>query len=328
MSQRGRSLLLAGLVAGAATAFVLYRNHQAHRWMEWSGTVEARSINVGSRQGGRVKEVLAREGDLVKASQELIILEPGDLEGQRLQAEGQLEQVEANLAKLAYPGASARGEEIAGARARLQVETVAVQKATRDLSRARKLFKGGAATQTDHDDSRSTLRNAAAQRDALRAQLEQLMISTPSDVKAAQGQVDAAKGRLQQLEAMFAELTVRTPLDARVETLDLRPGDILPPNATAAKLLEPDQLYVRIYVPETMLAFIHPGQELSVYVDSFPERAFKAVVESISSQGEFTPRNLQTADERADQVFAARLSLREGQALLRAGMAAITRVSR
>jgi len=131
-----------------------------------------------------------------------------------------------------------------------------------------------------------------------------------------------------QIQVQLDELTIRAPRDARVETLDLRPGDILQPNAVAAKLLEADQLYIRIYVPETQLAFVHPGQELPLYVDSFPGRAFRATVESVSSQGEFTPRNLQTADERADQVFAARLRLEEGREQLRAGMAAIARVPR
>jgi multidrug resistance efflux pump len=127
---------------------------------------------------------------------------------------------------------------------------------------------------------------------------------------------------------MIDELTIRAPRASRVESLDLRPGDILGPNATAATLVEDDQLYVRIYVPETQIGHIHPDQEVPVNVDSFPRRTFKGVVEHINSVGEYSPRNLQTADERADQVFATRIGLREGRDELRAGMAAFIHVAK
>jgi multidrug resistance efflux pump len=113
-----------------------------------------------------------------------------------------------------------------------------------------------------------------------------------------------------------------------VEALDLRPGDILAPNAPAARLLEPSELYVRIYVPETQIGHVHPGMEVPITVDSFKGRSFRGRVESIASEGEFTPRNLQTADERADQVFATRVRIEEGADVLRAGMAAFVQAAR
>jgi HlyD family secretion protein len=124
------------------------------------------------------------------------------------------------------------------------------------------------------------------------------------------------------------ELSIRAPRDARVETLDLRPGDILGASAPAAVLLEDDQLYVRIYVPETRIGMLKLGARVPVTVDSFPGRSFQGEVEHINTVGEYSPRNLQTADERADQVFAARVGLREGKDDLRAGMAAFIQVPR
>jgi multidrug resistance efflux pump len=111
-----------------------------------------------------------------------------------------------------------------------------------------------------------------------------------------------------------------------VEVLDLRPGDILAANAPAARLLEPAELYVRIYVPETQIGHVQPGLEVPITVDSFPGRSFAGRVESVAHQGEFTPRNLQTADERADQLFATRVRIEQGADVLRAGMAASIRV--
>src|SRR6185295_10451160 len=83
--------------------------------------------------------------------------------------------------------------------------------------------------------------------------------SRTEDIKAARAGVDAAQGRLDQVKITLDELTIKTPRASRVESLDLRPGDILAPNASAATLLEEDQLYVRIYVPETLIGKIKVG---------------------------------------------------------------------
>src|SRR5262249_36815191 len=151
-----------------------------------------------------------------------------------------------------------------------------LEKAKLDAERTKKLLAGGAATQADADNADTALKNANAQRDAASHQLDELKNgarrediaqaaarateaqaqsklvqagSRVEDIAAAQAQVDAARGKLDQINVMIDELTIRSPRPSRVETLDLRPGDILAPNAAAATLLEEDQLYVRIYVP-------------------------------------------------------------------------------
>jgi multidrug resistance efflux pump len=323
-----RRIVLAVVIL-AAVGYAVFRVRAARAPFEWSGTVEARTVEVGSRVGGRIQSVLAAEGQDVQARQPLLVLEPGDLPAQRLQAEGQLQQAQAALERVASQSLpTARRAEIAAAEARLQAAEAQRDKAKLDRDRLQTLFAGGASTKADLDNADLALRDVTAQASAQRAALDQLLQGTPQDVKAADGQVAVAKGRLQQIDVMLAELTVRAPMHARVESLDLRPGDILAPNATAAKLLEPDQLYVRIYVPETELGHVRLGQEVPVYVDSFRGRAFKGVVEYIASEGEFSPRNLQTADERADQVFASKVRIQEGRDVLRAGMAAFIRVPR
>ncbi len=375
-SRSARRFLPLVLVAALGCAYGGYRAWQASRPYEWSGTVEARTISVGSRTGGRVKQVLAHEGEQVKAGQGLVVLETGDLDAQRLMAQGQLDQAQANLDKLkkgarpeeieqakaraenataalAESKAGARSEQIAAAQARLVAAEVAAEKAQIDADRARKLFAASAISQAEVDTADAQVRGARAQREALKQALDELKNgvrreelqqvsaradeakasarlvlagSRVEDIRAAEGQVEAAKGRLDSILVMIDELTIRSPGAARIEALDLRPGDIVAPNATAATLLEDDQLYVRIYVPETRIGRLHLGDEVPVSVDSFPKRAFKGKVEHINMVGEYSPRNLQTADERADQVFATRIGLLEGKDDLRAGMAAFIRV--
>jgi multidrug resistance efflux pump len=353
-----------------------YRLYLARKPYEWSGTVEARTINVGSRAGGRIARVLVREGDPVGPGQAIVELEPGDWPAQLVQAQAQQKSAEAVLDKLkkgARPEeldqararaltakaaldqalAGSRPEQVEAAEARLAAQEIAVQKAKLDADRMHKLDSSGAAVPADIDNADMSLRAALAQRDAMKGQLDELkngsrreevaqarareMEQTASvklvvagtrseDITVAEAEVEAAKGRVQQIQTMLDELTVRAPLASRVEALDLRPGDILAPNVTAAVLLEEKELYVRIYVPETLLGRIRIGQAVPVSVDSFADRSFKGVVRHINDVGEYSPRNLQTADERADQVFATRIELEEGFDDLRAGMAAFIKV--
>jgi multidrug resistance efflux pump len=370
---RQNSLIVAALLALSYGGYRVYLERKPY---EWSGTVEARTISVGSRVGGRVKEVLVREGDAVQAGQVLLTFEPGDYPAQLLQAKAQLAQYEANLEKLkqgarpeelaeararamtakaalAQAVAGSRPEEVAAAEARLAVQAVAVDKAKLNAERVHALDKSGATARVDVDNAEMELKGAIALRDALQHQVDQLKNGSRrtevaqaqaremeqaasvklvaagtrvEDLNAARAQVDGAQGRVEQVQVMIDELSVKTPVPARIETLDLRPGDILSPNATAAVLLEEKQLFVRIYVPETSIGRVKLGQTVPVSVDSFPDQSFQGVVEHINGVGEYSPRNLQTADERADQVFATRVGLRNGFDQLRAGMAAFIRV--
>jgi multidrug resistance efflux pump len=107
--------------------------------------------------------------------------------------------------------------------------------------------------------------------------------------------------------------------------MDIRPGDLLPANATLAKLLEADQLYVMVYVPETEIGLVHIGDTAEVSVDSFPNTTFPARVEQIRQQAEFLPRNVQTTEERVHQVTGVKLRVDNSSSLLRAGVNAAVR---
>jgi multidrug resistance efflux pump len=333
----GKHIAAAVVAAAAYGGYTVYQHRQPY---EWSGTVEAKMISVGSRTGGRVKDVLVREGDHVEPGQPLIILEAGDLEAQKIVAEAELESAQAEFDKITH---GARLEEIEAARARLATARAALAQAgtlasaqSSDLARQRALYQAGGISKAEFEKLQASTGAAgaeAAQAAARVREAEAAMAlakggAREEDVRAAEAALKAKRGKLKQIEGMISELTIVAPRAARVETILVRPGDILPANGIAGQLLEDGQLYVRIYVPETLIGRIKIGEEVPVTVDSFPDRSFKGVIEHINTVGEYTPRNLSTIDERADEVFAARVGLREGENELRAGMAASIRVQK
>jgi multidrug resistance efflux pump len=142
------------------------------------------------------------------------------------------------------------------------------------------------------------------------------------EIAAARAEVTLAEGQLKEAEARWAEREVRSPAAAVVETLDLRPGDLLAANSPVAQLLESDQLYLMVYVPETQIGAVSIGSQAHISVDTYPNEIFAARVEQIRQQSEFLPRNVQTKEERVHQVIGVRLRVENREDKLRAGVSA------
>jgi HlyD family secretion protein len=107
-----------------------------------------------------------------------------------------------------------------------------------------------------------------------------------------------------------------------VEVLAIRPGDILAPNQPVARVLRADDLWVKAYVPATELGKVKLNQAVEVTIDSHPGRRFAGTVAQIATVSEFTPRNVQSVDERANQVFAVRVRVSDAEGIFKSGMAA------
>lgn len=311
-----------------------------------SGVLEARNINVGSKVGGRVSEVLAHEGDHVEAGQLLVKFEDSELEAQVIQARGRYEQ-----SKAAYEKAvrGARPEDIEEAKAQENAQSNQVNQAQSQVESARAnyinaekeyrrikdLAAAAVASRQQLDTAEMTYNAAQAQlaaaehavhvaqgqATAARA-VERRTVrgNRPEDIAMAKAEMVATEGELKMAETRYAEREVKSPAAAYVEVLDIRPGDLLQPNAPIAKLLEADQLYVIVYVPQTEIGHVRIGQKAEIRVDTFGKRPFNAAVEQIRQQAEFLPRNVQTKEEREHQVIGVKLRVENQKGELRAGI--------
>lgn len=320
------------------------------------GRVMAVHVNEGERvQVGQVlvelepfdrREWLAEaQADLSAKQAALALLQSGYRDEEIAQAAARVRQLEATLALLV---AGPRSQEIEVARAELEQNRSRLSLAETTHRRVRESFDRKAATPAEMDEAEDNLRiaragvTAAEQRlreleegtraeeiERARAQLDEARAAhallaagfREEQVREAVAAVDAAMARVAAIEQQVAELKIVAPIDATVEALDLDPGDLVAPDAPVMSLMDTRDLWVRAYVPENRLN-LRPGQPLAVTVDSFPDRTFRGHVTFISRQGEFTPSNIQTPEERSQQVFRIRVQLDEGHDVLRPGMAA------
>ncbi|MGH9443357.1 MAG: HlyD family secretion protein [Thermoanaerobaculia bacterium] len=299
-------IVLAAAAVVAVGAFALFWKGQRSPELVLSGTVEARDVDVGSLVGGRVETVHVDEGALVRAGQPIVTLEPDLLDRQIREQEARVGSARANLAK-ALNGP--RREETERAR-------VEWRNAEKERQRQDALLRQGLAPQQQYDNA------AAAARMARQSYDELARGNRPEDIAAAHAGLAEQEGQLAFLQRQKEELVVRAPADGVVATMDMRPGDLVAPNQAVATLLEPGEIWVRVYVPEPQLGLVKLNEPAAISVDTFPRRTFPGKVVEIRQRSEYTPRNVQTLEQRGDQVFGVKVAI-DPAPELKPGMAAI-----
>jgi multidrug resistance efflux pump len=221
---------------------------------------------------------------------------------------------------------------------------------TRDeYERARRLLEGGASGRADFDTARANYDRAQKRYETARARHDwmqkgprpeeideaeaewkqadanhRLVLAGPrsEDLAAAEARVAEAEARVDELKANLREAEVRAPEPALVEVVAVRKGDLVAANQPVLRVLRTRDLWVKVYVPETELGRVLLHQKVEVTVDSPRERRFQGEVTHIAAESEFTPRNVQSVDERRHQVFGARVRVDDPQGVFKAGMAA------
>jgi HlyD family secretion protein len=354
-----KRIIILVLLAAVVTATALYAGwFRRDTALQGSGTVEARNIRVGSKVGGRIDKVLVREGDSVEPGQVLITFDDRELQAALEQSRANAEKAQRGyrpeeIAEARAGAAQAkadyelrkngyRQEDIDAAKADLDRANADEVRTHLDFDRYDALAKKDLVSKQQRDTAEANSKVALAQQQSAQRKLEELQRGyRPEEIASAEARYLQAQATLEKLErgnrredvelakaayaydqARYRERQVIAPAAAVVEVLDVRPGDLIAPNTPVATLLERDQIYVRIYVPETEIGRVRLGQKAEVRVDSFPNQVFDGAVEQINQQAEFLPRNVQTREERVNQVFGVKIRIDNASGRVLAGMAA------
>jgi multidrug resistance efflux pump len=308
--KRKRVVLAVVVVLAAASALGWWLgSRRREKPLLLSGAIEARDVEVGSLLGGRVSKILIDEGAGVAAGQPILEFETDLIDLQIAQQRARIAQAQANVTK-ALRGP--RVEEIRSARAQ-------AENAERERERWKALVEKGVAPQQQYDAAATQAKTA---REAL---LELERGTRPEDIAAAKATLEAEERQLGYLERQRAESVVKAPVAGVIESMELRPGDLVAPNQPVARMLEPSQIWVRVYVPEPQLGRVRVGQQARITVDTYPDREFSGKVVEIRTQSEYTPRNVQTLDQRMDQVFGVKVAI-DPTPELKPGMATTVRL--
>jgi HlyD family secretion protein len=311
------------LIAAAAIAVWLWRRHLTPppSNLTASGTVEATESRLGFQYPGRIASIAVREGEAVRVGEVLARLDRDELDARHRQAMAQLEAAESILREMEN---GSQREEIAQAAAALQAANERLADTKRDLDRSRTLYHGGAISEEAYQKAATAEHVAETQVSQAGDQLA-LVRKGPRKEKidAQKAQVEQARANLRASEAALANADIVAPINGVVTVRHHEPNEIVAAGEPVLTLMNPADRWVRIYVPEDRIGAVHLGTPASISTDTDRNRRYSGQVIYISPEAEFTPKSVQTSEERVRLVYAVKVSIESDSKLqLKPGMPA------
>jgi len=285
-----------------------------------TGTIESRTARISPRVSGRVLQVLVEEGQAVKPGQLLVELDHEYLDLQLRQAEAAVAAARAQLELLRR---GARSEDISQAEQQLKQAEINLEQARNDAGRFRRLYEQGSITQKQKEEAETRLALAEAQYNQAREALKKLKsLARPEEIEAAEARLRQAEAAADLFKKNIEDSRVVCPVEGVVTEKAVEPGELVNPGTTLVTISTLDPVYLWVYVTAGELGRVRLGGRAEVTIDSFPGKIFEGRVVYLSPEAEFTPKNIQTREDRVKLVFAVKIELPNPEGQLKPGLPA------
>lgn len=248
-----------------------------------NGRLEADEIDIDTKFAGRIASLLADEGDVVKAGQVVAVMDTQDLQASLqkaaalvLQAQRTIDENEANLV----------------------LQKTQVLLAKQELDRARALVPKGFETREVLDQRQQQMDGAVAAENATIAKIEEAKFA-----------LEAAKHDVQLYQVDIADNSLVAPRDGRIQYRVANVGEVLPAGGKVFTIIDTAYVYMDIYLPALDSGRVRPNSEARIVLDAYPTHPIPSHVVFIASQAQFTPKDVETKDERDTLMFRVRLRI-------------------
>lgn len=278
-------LAAAALAAVAALIWIIFGgpSDPPDGFAKTNGRIEAERVDIASKFAGRLKTVLVKEGDLVKAGQVLAELDTAELQAQLKEAEASKVQAEQQLAQ-AIALVAQRNSEL----------TLASLQLDRSLD-----LVGKGVTSQEIVDQRQSAKHTA----------EAAVNSANAEVAVAKAAIEAAQARINRLTVDIEDCALKSPRNGRVEYRLALPGEVLAAGGRVLTVLDLTDVYMTVFFPTSEAGRLRIGSEARVIFDAAPQYVVPATVTFVASEAQFTPKYVETKVEREKLMFRVKLSL-------------------
>ena len=264
-----------------------------------NGRLEAQEIYVSTKFPGRIKDVLFDEGDTVEAGQVVARMDTEALEAQLREAEAQVTSAQ-----------DSRNVALA----QVRVKQAAYDYAAKQYARSKELVGKGAVSQQEAEIDNARMLASHAEVDGAKVQVTQTLSA-----------IDAAKASADRLRVNINEAVLVSPIRARVETRLAEPGEVLASGGRVFSLNDLSNVYMYVYLPESVTGKVPLGSEARIVLDAAPQYPIRTFVSFVSPMAQFTPKTVETAEERHNLTFRVKLQidksrLREVEPLVKVGL--------
>ena len=282
-----------------------------------NGRIEAVEIDVSTKASGRIREILADEGDFVKAGEVLARMDTTQIEAQRRQAEAQLQRAAIGV-ETANSLVTQRGAEKNAAVAVVAQREAELDAAQRTLARSERLVVNNTISQQVLDNDRAAQQSAKAAVSAAQAQVaasDAALNAAKAQVVDAKAAVDAARATIESIEADINDAALASPRDGRVQYRVAEPGEVLSAGGRVLNLVDLGDVYMTFFLPTVEAGRVAIGAEVRLVLDAAPQYTIPARVSFVADVAQFTPKTVETEEERLKLMF--RVKARISSELLR-----------
>ena len=282
-----------------------------------NGRIEAVEIDISAKAPGRIREIVADEGDMVKQGQVVVHMDTETLTAQLSEAEAQLAQA-VNSVQIAQTQVTQRQSERASALATVRQREAELNAARKRLGRSETLAREGATPAQERDDDQAAVEGASATVEAARAQLASVdaaIAAARSHVIRARSNVDATRATIERVKADIRDSDLRAPRGGRIQYRVAQPGEVVAGGGRVLNLVDLSDVYMTFFLPETMAGRVGLGSEVRLVLDAAPQYVIPARISFVADVAQFTPKTVETESERQKLMF--RVRARIDPALLR-----------
>jgi HlyD family secretion protein len=248
-----------------------------------NGRIEAKQVDIATKYPGRIKEVLADEGDTVEEGQTVATMDTEPLEAQLRNAEAKIREAQDNRRT---------------AQAEVVVKKAELSYSTKQYRRSKELVVRGAVSEQERDiDLAHMQTNQAA------------LLGAEAQVVRTQSAIDAAVAEAERIRAEIKDSVLKAPIRGRVQHRLAEPGEVLPAGGKVLALVDLSDVYMYIFLPEPVAGKVALGAEARIILDAAPQYPIRATVSYVSPSAQFTPKSVETAEERHNLTFRVKLQL-------------------
>lgn len=307
-------------VVGLGWWFVSQKPPGSNRGIFISGNIEATEVDLAFRISGQISRLSVNEGDPVKSGQVIAELDTDTLLAMKGASEAEILAAKAALDELEE---GTRQEEIEIAKAVLKAAESRLANARAEFDRYEPLHSRGAISSSVFDAKEMELKVALAEFNRAAERLRELEVGPRvQQIQAAKARLERATWELKRIELDIEHSLLKTPINGVVLSKSNEMGEVVLPGATVATVAKIDEVWLKGYVAEDQLGKLKLGQPVEITTDTYPEKVYWGEVSYISSRAEFTPKNVQTREERIKQVYRVKVTVPNPHQELKIGMPA------
>ena len=312
-------LLVALMAACAWRAYNWYIKENQPSGLQATGTIEATQLELRAKLPGTLRNFSLTAGDKVKRDQLVAVIDRKDLIAQKERDALGVTKAKAQLDDLT---SGARTQEIKAAQIAVDTAQTNYDKTQKDYERAKQLVQEKALSESEMEKWDTSQKQSANQLDSAKAQLSLLLSgSRPDQIAAAKATVEQSEAVLKATESMMEDTKILCPRDGTVLTKNIEPGEYIQAGASVATVADLSDMWIKVFIPTEDLPKIRLGQRVNFTV-SGDSTEYTGSIGEIASQGEFTPKTIQTKKERTNIVYAVKIKVNNENGILKPGMPA------